>query len=66
MMRAEVLSGARDGVGPAASTRSDAIKAAILAGLFGIFLVWGVGFSPIEALHNAAHDTRHSNSFPCH
>jgi cobalt transporter subunit CbtB len=29
-------------------------------------VVWGVGFSHIEALHNAAHDTRHSNAFPCH
>jgi cobalt transporter subunit CbtB len=37
-----------------------------LAALLGGFLIWGVGFSPIEAVHNAAHDTRHSNAFPCH
>jgi cobalt transporter subunit CbtB len=25
-----------------------------------------VGFSRIEVIHNAAHDVRHSNAFPCH
>jgi cobalt transporter subunit CbtB len=25
-----------------------------------------VGFSHIEAVHNAAHDYRHSMGFPCH
>jgi hypothetical protein len=25
-----------------------------------------VGFSYIDALHNAAHHTRHSKAFPCH
>jgi cobalt transporter subunit CbtB len=25
-----------------------------------------VGFSHLGAFHNAAHDTRHSNAFPCH
>jgi cobalt transporter subunit CbtB len=25
-----------------------------------------VGFSHIEAVHNAAHDYRHSMAFPCH
>ena len=34
--------------------------------VLGVFLIWGVGFSPIAALHNAAHDTRHSMAFPCH
>jgi cobalt transporter subunit CbtB len=39
----------------------------ILAAAFlGIFFIWGVGFSQIDAVHNAAHDTRHSNGFPCH
>ena len=36
------------------------------AALLGVFIVGGVGFSHIEALHNAAHDYRHSMSFPCH
>lgn len=42
------------------------ITAAACAALFGAFLLWGVGFSHLEAFHNAAHDTRHSNAFPCH
>jgi cobalt transporter subunit CbtB len=25
-----------------------------------------VGFSHIGAVHNAAHDVRHANAFPCH
>jgi cobalt transporter subunit CbtB len=25
-----------------------------------------VGFSQIDVVHNAAHDVRHSNAFPCH
>ena len=39
---------------------------ALLAALFGVFLLFGVGFSHSEALHNAAHDTRHAAAFPCH
>jgi cobalt transporter subunit CbtB len=48
------------------AARSERLVAAVMAALFGIFLVWGVGFSPVAALHNAAHDTRHSLAFPCH
>lgn len=38
----------------------------ITAMLLGAVIVYGVGFSPIAAAHNAAHDTRHANVFPCH
>ncbi|MDX1370769.1 CbtB domain-containing protein [Pseudomonas sp.] len=34
--------------------------------LLGAALIFVAGFSPIEAMHNAAHDTRHSAAFPCH
>ena len=34
--------------------------------LFGILFLYGVGFSNISAAHNAAHDARHANGFPCH
>lgn len=47
------------------STRAH-IVAAVSAALCGVGLLWVVGFSEIEAFHNAAHDTRHSNIFPCH
>jgi cobalt transporter subunit CbtB len=46
--------------------RSATRLAAVMAALLGAFLIWGVGFSPIAVLHNAAHDTRHSIAFPCH
>ena len=37
-----------------------------LAALLGIFIVGFVGFSHLDAVHNAAHDYRHSMAFPCH
>jgi cobalt transporter subunit CbtB len=39
---------------------------AALAMALGLFIVGVVGFSHIDAIHNAAHDVRHSNAFPCH
>ena len=48
------------------AARWEALIAAGMAALFGLFLVWGVGFSSIGVFHNAAHDTRHSLAFPCH
>ena len=36
-----------------------------LVALGGLFIL-GVGFLGPEALHNAAHDTRHAFTFPCH
>jgi cobalt transporter subunit CbtB len=50
----------------AIGARTSAAAAALLAALLGLFLIWGVGFSELSAFHNAAHDTRHSNAFPCH
>jgi len=34
--------------------------------LLGVVIVFGVGFSTLSAAHNAAHDVRHANNFPCH
>ncbi len=39
---------------------------ALLALLFGGFLILGVGFAQPSTLHNAAHDGRHALAFPCH
>jgi cobalt transporter subunit CbtB len=39
---------------------------AVLAMGLGLFIVGIVGFSHIDVIHNAAHDVRHSNAFPCH
>lgn len=38
----------------------------LLVFLLGSSLVLAVGFAPIDAVHNAAHDTRHTAAFPCH
>ncbi|WP_109366576.1 CbtB domain-containing protein [Ochrobactrum soli] len=34
--------------------------------LLGMILVGGVGFLGSPSIHDAAHDTRHMLSFPCH
>ncbi len=51
---------------PAVQQRAALALPAVLALVFGLFLVWGTGFASPEALHNAAHDARHAMSFPCH
>ena len=48
------------------STLTQRLTAAICASILGAGLVYFAGFSHIEAVHNAAHDTRHSAAFPCH
>jgi len=45
---------------------SGVILPAGLAIVFGVFLVFGTGFAHSDILHNAAHDTRHAFTFPCH
>jgi len=45
---------------------SNVIAQAVLAMTLGLFIVGVVGFSHISAVHNAAHDVRHANAFPCH
>jgi cobalt transporter subunit CbtB len=34
--------------------------------IFGFVMLYCVGFSTVTQAHNAAHDTRHANGFPCH
>lgn len=52
------------------SDRAASANAQILAvtfvAAFGLFLIFGTGFAQPDALHNAAHDTRHAFAFPCH
>ena len=38
----------------------------IAALTFGAVILFAVGFVPMDAAHNAAHDTRHAMAFPCH
>lgn len=46
--------------------RADVRLAAMVAFIFGAGLVFTTGFAHSALLHNAAHDTRHALSFPCH
>ncbi len=39
---------------------------AAIGGILGVFLLIGVGFANPDIIHNAAHDARHANAFPCH
>lgn len=34
--------------------------------LLGMVFLYGAGFVQTSAVHNAAHDVRHSLAFPCH
>ena len=46
--------------------RPEALRYGIAAILLGIVFIGVTGFAPIQAIHDAAHNTRHSVSFPCH
>ena len=46
--------------------RAAALAAAMIVAMFGAVFVYGVGFAGANVLHNAAHDARHANNFPCH
>jgi cobalt transporter subunit CbtB len=50
----------------ALTNRASQVVSALMAMLLGLFVVGVAGFSQTDAVHNAAHDTRHSNGFPCH
>jgi cobalt transporter subunit CbtB len=54
------------GAGTLSTPRAEALKAALIAAVLGIGLVFLTGFAHILVLHNGTHDTRHALSFPCH
>lgn len=45
--------------------RDKLVPASLVIGL-GLVLLYGAAFATTPALHNAAHDGRHSAGFPCH
>ncbi len=49
-----------------AASRIELLKAAFVALLLGVGLVYLTGFAYSGMAHEAAHDTRHSLAFPCH
>ena len=48
------------------STQVNARTVAMFMFVLGAGLVFLTGFAPSTTLHNAAHDSRHAMSFPCH
>jgi cobalt transporter subunit CbtB len=50
----------------APAARAGTVLQSLMAAALGVVLLAGVGFWQVEAVHNAAHDTRHSAGFPCH
>jgi cobalt transporter subunit CbtB len=50
----------------AQASRQSRLLSLAMAALLGFFIVGFVGFSHVEAAHNAGHDYRHSMAFPCH
>lgn len=52
--------------GPVPAAGKKSLAAPLAAAALGALIIWVVGFSHVEAIHNAAHDTRHSHVFPCH
>ena len=48
------------------SASAEVKRAALLALALGSVLIYTVGFAHSSHIHNAAHDTRHALSFPCH
>jgi cobalt transporter subunit CbtB len=57
----------------AATPRAATVSATISKGLqfttaflLAVVILYGAGFVQTSAVHNAAHDMRHSQGFPCH
>ena len=48
------------------ATSSEGTRAILVAAYLGVSLVFLAGFAPASVLHNAAHDFRHTQNFPCH
>lgn len=52
--------------GAAVPARAADIAQISFAILLGVFILFGTAIAQIDAVHNAAHDSRHSLAFPCH
>ena len=42
------------------------ILAPVCAAILGVVLIYLAGFAHADAVHDGAHDARHSAAFPCH
>jgi cobalt transporter subunit CbtB len=60
------MANSKAGHPPVAASHVSRLTQSLMAAALGLFIVGFVGFSNIDVVHNAAHDVRHSNAFPCH
>jgi cobalt transporter subunit CbtB len=51
---------------PLGAVDRDSLRYGIAAILLGFVFIGVTGFAHPEAIHDAAHNTRHAISFPCH
>lgn len=49
-----------------ATSIGELVKARLVAVGFAVIMIFTVGFVTTPSIHNFAHDTRHSQAFPCH
>ena len=63
---AKVMTAAEAAALPVDRSRIAARASLAVAFTLGAGLVFLVGFAQSQALHDAAHDTRHTMAFPCH
>jgi len=64
-MQANTATGAST-LNPFAMVKSELARAQLVAVAFAGVMLFVVGFAQATPLHNAAHDTRHIQIFPCH
>ena len=50
----------------ASLSMQERMAAGVVTALLGVFMLYGVAFAHSDILHNAAHDTRHAITVPCH
>lgn len=50
----------------ASFSAQDRMATGVVTLLLGVFMLYGVAFAHSDILHNAAHDTRHAITVPCH
>ena len=59
--------GARQSLTEASAIKlSQAVLPVVAALALGVLFVFAAGFAGPEVVHNAAHDSRHAFTFPCH
>lgn len=51
---------------PVSASSKTGLAALLLSVAFGVGVIFAVGLAQADALHDAAHDVRHANGFPCH